>query len=297
MNKRIKKQAKLSKLMPILNLDAAGIDIGSKEHYVAVPEGRSEHTVRSFKTFTADLYELSNWLKECCIKTVAMESTGVYWLPLFNILEERGFEVLLVNAFHVKNVPGRKSDVSDCQWLQQLHTYGLLRSSFQPDAKIRELRTYQRQREMLVRYCSSHIQHIQKVLTLMNIQLHNVISDITGQSGMRILRAIIQGEKDPDILVLKCDKRLKNPLTVIKKSLEGNYTPENLFVLGQAVKLYDYYQEQITECDNCIQELLKSFESEDKNESIDKPDIKEKNIKIKYDKCFNFDLRGWFRYE
>jgi transposase len=290
MNKRIKKQAKLSKLMPILNLDAAGIDIGSKEHYVAVPEGRSEHTVRSFKTFTADLYELSNWLKECCIKTVAMESTGVYWLPLFNILEERGFEVLLVNAFHVKNVPGRKSDVSDCQWLQQLHTYGLLRSSFQPDAKIRELRTYQRQREMLVRYCSSHIQHIQKVLTLMNIQLHNVISDITGQSGMRILRAIIQGEKDPDILVLKCDKRLKNPLTVIKKSLEGNYTPENLFVLGQAVKLYDYYQEQITECDNCIQELLKSFESEDKNESIDKPDIKEKNIKIKKKKIINPEM-------
>ena len=221
-----------------------------------------------------------------------MESTGVYWLPLFNILEERGFEVLLVNAHHVKNVPGRKSDFLDCQWLQQLHTYGLLRGSFHPDSKIRELRTYQRQREMLVKYCSSHIQHIQKVLTLMNIQLHNVISDITGQSGMRILRAIIQGEKDPDILVLNCNKRLRNPLTVIKKSLEGNYTTENLFVLEQAVELYDYYQEQITGCDNCIRNLLMNFESEDKIKNVDKINIEEKKIKEKKKKIINPEMHA-----
>jgi hypothetical protein len=183
-------------------------------------------------------------------------------------LEERGFEVLLVNAYHAKNVPGRKTDVSDCQWLQQLHTYGLLRGSFQPSAKIRELRTYLRQRDMLVRYCSSHIHHIQKVLTLMNIQLHNVISDITGKSGMRIIRAIMQGERDPDILVLHCDKRLKNPPSVIKKSLEGNYTTDNLFVLQQAVELYDYYQKQITECDVHIQMLLENFDCTKEREEL-----------------------------
>jgi transposase len=263
MSKEIKSKSKISHILPALNFNAAGIDVGSREHYVAVPEGRDEQTVRSFETFTADLIKLAEWLKECDIDTVVMESTGVYWLPLFDILEERGFEVLLVNAGHVKNVPGRKSDVSDCQWLQQLHTYGLLRGSFHPDAKIRELRTYLRQRDMLVSYCSSHIQHIQKVLTLMNVQLHNVISDITGLSGMRIIRAIIQGEKNPDTLVEYCDRRLKNPVSVIKKSLEGNYNSENLFILKQTVDLFDYYQKQISECEQKIKEIIQSFESKD----------------------------------
>lgn len=281
MNNDAKSKEKILKGMPLMNVNAAGIDIGSTQHYVAVPEGRDEHAVRSFQTFTADLYELANWLKKCNIETVAMESTGVYWLPLFNILEARGFEVLLVNAYHAKNVPGRKTDVSDCQWLQQLHTFGLLRGSFHPDARIKKLRTYLRQRDMLVRYCSSHIQHIQKVLTLMNIQLHNVISDITGQSGMRIIRAIIQGEKNPDILVLNCDKRLKNPPSVIKKSLEGNYTADNLFVLQQSVELYDYYQKQIIECDAQIQTLIECFESKEKRKESNKIDNIKKSTRTK----------------
>jgi len=272
---------KFLKKMPMLHINAAGIDIGSTQHFVAVPEGRDDHSVRSFQTFTADLFELADWLKKCDIETVVMESTGVYWLPLFEILEAKGFEVLLVNAYHVKNVPGRKTDVSDCQWLQQLHTYGLLRGSFQPVAQIRELRTYLRQRDMLIKYCSSHILHIQKVLTLMNIQLHNVISDITGRSGMRIIRAIIQGEKDPDTLVLKCDKRLKNPLWVIKKSLEGNYNTENLFVLQQSVELYDYYQKQITDCDVHIQTLLESFDSPKERVESNKNDNQERIKKEK----------------
>lgn len=273
MSKRIKSKSKFSRNLPVLNINAAGIDIGSTEHYVAVPEGRDEQTVRSFKAFTADLYELSKWLIDCGIDTVVMESTGVYWLPVFEILESNGFEVLLVNASHVKNVPGRKSDVSDCQWLQQLHTYGLLRGSFHPDAKTRELRTYLRQRDMLVKYCSSHIQHIQKVLILMNIQLHNVISDITGYSGMRIIRAIIQGERNPDILVQYCDKRLKNPPSVIKKSLEGNYSSESLFVLQQAVELYDYYQKQISECEQQIKALIQSFESKRENDEASQSNL------------------------
>lgn len=283
MNKDLKSKQKFSKDMPVLNTNAAGIDIGSTQHYVAVPVDRDEHPVQSFNTFTADLHELANWLKKCEIETVVMESTGVYWLPLFEILEACGFEVLLVNAYHAKNVPGRKTDVSDCQWLQQLHTYGLLRGSFQPEAKIRELRTYLRQRDMLVRYCSSHIQHIQKNLTMMNIQLHNVISDITGQSGMRIIRAIIKGEKNPDVLVEYCDKRLKNPPSVIKKSLEGNYTTDNLFTLQQAVELYDYYQKQIAECDLCIQTLLKSFDSKKEkisNASNEEPGVSAKKKRI-----------------
>lgn len=181
--------------MPLVNQNAAGIDIGSKEHYVAVPIDRAEKSVRSFQTFTSDLYALADWLKECKIDTVVMESTGVYWIPIFQILEEKGFRVCLVNAKHAKNVPGRKSDVSDCQWLQKLHSFGLLASSFQPDAITRELRTYLRQRDGLVRYTSAHIQHIQKSLIQMNIQLHNVISDITGKSGMGIIRAIINGQK------------------------------------------------------------------------------------------------------
>lgn len=260
---------KFSKILPKLNLDAAGIDIGSEEHYVAVPEGRDEHSVRSFGAFTSDLYDLANWLKECEIDTVVMESTGVYWVPIFQILESKGFEVLLVNAHHVKNVPGRKSDVSDCQWLQQLHTYGLLRGSFQPESNIRELRTYLRQRDTLVKCTSSHIQRIQKSLTLMNVKLHNVISDITGKSGMNIIRAIVRGEREPDKLIQYCDKRLKNSKEVIKKSLVGNYTEDNIFTLKQSLELYDFYQRKIEECETQIHELLKSFEGKEVKDTLD----------------------------
>ncbi len=207
--------------------------------------------------------ELARWLKCCKIDTVVMESTSVYWIPLFQILESEGFEVLLVNAKSVKNVPGRKSDVNDCQWLQQLHTYGLLSGSFQPENEIRELRTYLRQKNTLTRYASSHVQHIQKSLTLMNIQLHNVISDITGKSGMAVIREIVKGERDPEKLVEYCSDRLKNPKEVIKKSLIGNYTEDNIFILKQAIDLFDYYEEKILECDTQIQKLLKNFDSKE----------------------------------
>lgn len=173
-----------------VNLDAAGIDIGSDRHLVAVPEGRDQVSVREFGTFTADLESLADWLTQCDISTVALESTGVYWIPLFEILERRGFEVKLVDARRVKNVPGRKSDVLDCQWLQQLHTYGLLAGAFRPPDQICVLRGYMRQREMLVQASSMHIQHMQKALQQMNLLLHNVVSDITGATGMKILKRL-----------------------------------------------------------------------------------------------------------
>ncbi len=282
MSKRSKSKRHFPKKLPVLNLNAAGIDIGSEEHYVAVPEGRDINTVRSFGAFTSDLYALSKWLNECEIDTVVMESTGVYWVPLFEILESEGFEVLLVNAQHAKNVPGRKSDVKDSQWLQQLHTYGLLRGSFQPDNKIRELRTYIRQKDNLIKYASSHILHIQKSLTLMNLKLHNVISDITGKSGMNIIRAIVEGERNPAELVKHCDKRLKSPVEIIKKSLVGNYTEDNIFTLKQAIELYDYYQEKIEECDTHIYKRIKDFESQGdvSQNTIKQQQVKKKQIKI-----------------
>src|SRR5439155_23995450 len=193
-NKRTK--IKLDSGLPMINPDAAGIDIGHREHWCAVPVERSAKPVQRFGTFTEDLEKLADWLKECGIKTVAMESTGVYWIPLFQVLEERGFEVKLVNARQVKNVSGRKTDIVDCQWLQQLHTYGLLSGAFRPENDIAVLRAYLRHRDNLIRIITTHIQHIQKALVQMNILLHNVISDITGVTGMRIIRAILKGERD-----------------------------------------------------------------------------------------------------
>src|SRR3972149_1031557 len=183
-----------------INRNAAGIDIGAEEVYVAVPPERDEESVRSFPTFTADLQRLADWLKDCHIDTVAMESTGVYWIPLYEILEERGFQVCLVNARHLKNVSGRKTDVLDCQWIQQLHTYGLLSPSFRPPEQIVAIRSLVRHREMLVQYRSDHIQHLQKALTLMNLRLTNVLSDITGVTGLKIIRAIVAGERNPKLL-------------------------------------------------------------------------------------------------
>jgi transposase len=181
-----------------LNGDAAGIDIGATSHFVAVPADRDEQPVREFPAFTADLERLADWLKQCGIRTVAMESTGVYWIPLFELLESRGFEVLLVNAHHVKNVPGRKTDVLDCQWLQQLHSFGLLRGAFRPEESMCVLRAYLRQRANLVRYAGMHVQHMQKALNQMNLHLHHVVSDITGVTGMKIIRAILDGESTTD---------------------------------------------------------------------------------------------------
>ena len=191
------KKAKHPSLLNRINRNAAGIDCGSEAHFASVPPERDSEPVRSFKTFTADLHRLADWLEACKIKTVAMESTGVYWIPIFEILEERGFEVVLVNSRHIKNVPGRKSDVLDCQWIQELHSVGLLRGSFRPVAEIASLRAYLRHRDKLIQSAASHIQRMQKVLVQMNLLLHNVISDITGVTGMRILRDIVAGVTDP----------------------------------------------------------------------------------------------------
>ena len=216
-----------------INLNAAGIDIGSERHMVAVPEGRDEVSVREFGTFTADLQALADWLQHCGITTVAMESTGVYWIPLFELLERRGFEVKLVDARHVKNVSGRKSDVLDCQWIQQLHTYGLLAGAFRPADELCVLRSYLRQREMLTQSSSMHIQHMQKALQQMNLLLHNVVSDITGVTGMKIIKAILAGERDPRRLARNRDERCQNTSATIAKSLVGNYREEHLLLCGR----------------------------------------------------------------
>ena len=236
-----------------INLHAAGIDIGAEEIYVAVPAGSDPQPVRSFGTFTVDLHAIAQWLHACGVETVAMEATGVYWVPLYEVLEHDGFRVFLVNARHIKNVSGRKSDVLDCQWIQQLHTYGLLQASFRPPEEICVLRSLVRHRDMLLKYRASHIQHMQKALELMNLKLTNVISDITGVTGMEIIRAILTGEHRPAILAQFRDGRCKKSEGEIAKSLEGNYRAEHLFVLQQAVELYDFYNQQIRACDGQLE--------------------------------------------
>jgi len=254
-----------------VNLNAAGVDIGAEAHFAAVPAGRDPQgrDVRQFGAFTADLYALADWLTACRIQTVAMESTGVYWIPLFQVLEARGFEVKLVNPRHVKNVPGRKTDVLDCQWLQQLHTYGLLQASFRPEDQICVLRSYLRQREMLARYASHHIQHMQKALEQMNLKLHHVVSDITGVTGMRILRAILAGERDPYRLAQFRDHRCKNDEATI--ALQGDWRPEHLFALRQALELFDFYRQQIAACDTHIEDYLSTFQDRRAGQPLDKP--------------------------
>ena len=246
---------------PLLNPDAAGIDVGAREHYVAVPVERDVQPVRCFGAFTEDLHRLAQWLLQCRIKTVAMESTGVYWIPLYQILESYGLAVKLVNARHVKHVPGRKSDVQDCQWLQQLESFGLLSGSFRPEAKICSLRSYMRQREMLIRNASRYIQQMQKALTQMNIKLHQVISDLSGHTGLRIVRAIVAGERDRLKLAALKDRRIKSDVSTIAKALEGDYHAEHLFALKQALELYDYYQQKIAECDGEIGNEMQMLET------------------------------------
>lgn len=237
----------LSQQLRHINVNAAGIDIGAEQHMVAVPEGRDQVAVREFGAFTSDLVALAGWLAQCGVTTVAMESTGVYWIPLFELLERRGFEVKLVDARHVKNVSGRKSDVLDCQWLQQLHTYGLLAGAFRPPDEICVLRSYLRQKEMLTQTSAQHIQHMQKALQQMNLLLHNVVSDITGVTGMKIIKAIIAGERDPQVLASNRHELCHNSSETIAQSLVGNYREEHLFALRQAVELYETYQDKIAD--------------------------------------------------
>jgi len=250
------KKFKHPSLLKRINRNAAGIDCGSETHFVAVPPERDSEPVRSFKTFTGDLHRLADWLDASKIKTVAMESTGVYWIPIFEILEERGFEVVLVNSRHVKNVPGRKTDVLDCQWIQELHSVGLLRGSFRPAAEIATLRAYLRHREKLVQAAAANIHRMQKALVEMNLQLHNVISDITGMTGMRILRDIVAGVTDPAALAAHRDYRCRASEEKIAASLTGNYRAEHLFALRQNLELFDTLQRQIQDCDGEVESLL-----------------------------------------
>jgi transposase len=260
MPKRGKKtRGRSSGELSTLNEHAAGLDVGSTFHVVAVRSDQDDEPVRTFRSFSGDLHKMADWLSSVGIKTIAMESTGVYWIPAFEILEARGFEVLLVNARDVKNVPGRKTDVNDAQWLQQLHQHGLLRGSFRPRDEVVRLRAYLRHRERTVEYASAHVQHMQKALMQMNVQLHHVVSDITGVTGMRIIRAIVSGHRAPEELAKHRDVRCAASEETIRQALTGNYRPEHVFALKQALQLWDFHQTKIAECDVEIEAVLKTL--------------------------------------
>lgn len=260
MKRKAKSEATRS-AMEMIHQNAAAIDIGAAMHIAAVGADRASDPIRSFGTFPADLNRLVDWFVECGVKTVVMESSSVYWIPIFELLDERGFEVFLVNARDAKHVPGRKTDVSDAQWLQRLHSHGLLRASFRPKGEIVELRAYLRQRERLLDTAASHIQHMQNAMTEMNLQLHHVVSDITGATGLRIIRAIIAGERDPAVLASMRDTRCHSSAEMIEKALTGHYRTEHLFVLEHALALYDVYQENVAACDIRIESVLKKLGS------------------------------------
>ena len=246
--------------LSVVNPDAAGIDSGAEAHWVAVPIDRDPEPVRPFGTCTADLEALVTWLQACGVTTVAMESTGVYWVPLYELLEARGFQVLLVDARQVARAPGRpKSDAKDCQWIQRLHSYGLLSAAFRPADQVVVLRAYLRQRDMLVTYAGQHIQHMQKALEQLNVKLTEVVSDITGVTGMGIIQAILRGERDPAQLAKRRDPRCKESEATIARALQGTWRAEHLFALRQAVALYEFYHRQISACDRAIEAHLRTF--------------------------------------
>ena len=276
MSKRTPKKIRITNSLPTIHLNAAAVDIGSNEHWVAVPADRDAQPVRRFTAFTDDLHAVADWLSACGIDTVAMEATGVYWIPLYDILETRGFDVHLVNSKHVQNVTGRKTDILDCQWLQQLHTFGLLSGAFRPDQDFLVLRSYVRHRKMLIEYASAHVQHIQKALTQMNLVLHNVVSDIVGATGMAILRDIVRGVRDPEALAAHRDYRCKASAETIARSLRGSWRDEHLFALRQALELYDTYQRKIDECDVAIAQQLDRI-----RKKVDRGDIPPERTRYK----------------
>lgn len=288
---RRRKGKRLPKRLDLVTENAAGIDIGSREHYVCVPEDRDEEPVQVFGCFTPDLERMAEWLKSCGIETVAMESTGVYWIPVYRVLEKHGLEVQLVDARHVKYVPGRKTDVLDCQWIQQLHTYGLLKSAFVPDKSIDGLRSLWRHRKQLVQSCSREILHIQKAMTQMNLHLHVVLSDITGVTGMKIIRAIVDGERDPVVLARMRQRQVKSSEQEIAKALTGHYTDEYMFALRQALELFDVYQGKLADCDREIERHMSRFETKGTAEELAaKPRKKNKGKRRKNEPYF--DLRS-----
>jgi len=278
--------------LEVVHPDAAGIDIGNESHYVAVPPRRDSQPVRRFGCTTGELKMMANWLKQCRIRTVAMQSTGVYWIAVFDILEDAGLEVYLVNARDTKNLPGRKTDVQESQWLMKLHTYGLLRNSFRPSQQIRTMRTYWRQRNDLVRAAGRHIQRMQKALTQMNIQLANMLSDISGVTGQAIIKAILAGERDPHQLAAFRDCRVQASEEEIARSLEGNWQQDLLFVLKQEHDGYDFCQQQMTECDRQLHSYLQ--QREDRTQGASLPEEKRK-VRLQRKKKGNkpqFDLRA-----
>ena len=254
---------------PVLEPNAAGIDVGAREMFVAVPPGRDEHPVQVFATFTEDLERLADWLLQCGVTTVALESTGVYWIPLYEILEQRGIRPCLVNARHMKNVPGRRTDWHECQWLQFLHSVGLLRASFRPEENICAVRTVLRHRSELVMAASQHVQHMHKALTQMNLQIHHVISDITAVTGLAIVDAILAGQRDATELAKLRDPHIKAHEETIRKSLVGNWRAEHLFTLKQSRELYRTYQQLIVGGDLEIEKMLPTFEA--RTDPVDKP--------------------------
>jgi transposase len=242
--------------LEVTHPDAAGVDVGAAAHFAAVRADVTDEPVREFSCLTGDLHAMADWFEQCGVKIVAMESTGVYWIPLYEVLERRGFEVLLVNARHVKNVSGRKSDVLDCQWLQQLLTFGLLRGAFRPAEQMCALRALSRQRARLLRDQGRYVQHMQKAMTLMNIQLANVISDVAGTTGLKIVRAIVAGERDPHALAAYRDARIHASEDEIAASLLGNWRDEHLFALKQALAAFDFCGTQLAECDSEVERAM-----------------------------------------
>src|SRR6266403_1449403 len=277
--------------LEVIHPDAAGIDIGNESPYAAVPPSRDSQPVREFGCTTAELKAMAAWLKQCRIRTVAMQSTGVYWVAVYDILEQAGLEVYLVNARDTKNLPGRKSDVQESQWLMKLHTYGLLRNSFRPSQEIRTMRTYWRQRNDLVQSAGRHIQRMQKVLTQMNIQLANVLSDISGVTGQAIIKAILEGERDPHKLAAFRDSRVKASEGQIALSLEGNWQPDLLFVLKQEQDGYEICQKQMAECDQQLKQYLQNRGDRSQGAALPEEQRKARRQKKKGNKP-QFDLRA-----
>jgi transposase len=275
--------------LPIVHEHAAGIDVGSRFHVVAVPAEAASAPVQTFQAFTADLHRMADWLTQSGVTTVAMESTGVYWVPVYEVLEQRGLEVVLANARDARTVPGRKTDVNDAQWLQRLHACGLLRASFRPGRQIAALRTFLRLRERHLDYAAAHIQHMQKALTFMNLQLHHVVSDVTGMTGLNIIRAIVAGERDPAVLAKMRDVRCKANAETIRAALQGNYQPEHVFALTQALQLYDFYQARIAECDFEIERLLSVLNQCRAKPEADLPKARHPN---RQGNALNFDVRA-----
>jgi transposase len=276
--------------LEVIHPDAAGIDIGNESHYVAVPPSRDSQPIRRLGCTTAELKAMADWLKQCAIRTVAMQSTGVYWVAVYDILEQAGFEVYLVNARDTKNLPGRKTDVQESQWLMKLHTYGLLRNSFRPSQEIRTMRTYWRQRNDLVQSAGRHILRMQKALTQMNVQLANVLSDVNGVTGQAIIKAILRGQRDPRKLAEFRDCRVQATEEDIARSLEGNWQEDLLFVLKQEQEGYEFCQQQIAECDRQLALYLQ--QREDRSHSASLPEEKRKGrLKKKKGNAPQFDLR------